>query len=203
MQHKHSFRAVTGSDTTQAHAQDSVDKIFENAFLQNRQVFLWGEVNSQSAREITNRLLYFEKQQKGAPITFYIHSAGGSVSSGMLIYDVMQMISSPVSTVVLGMAASMAAILLAGGHKGKRFCLPHAEMMIHQPALDGIFQGTFADIHIQAEQIRKAKQIGANTLAKHAGQTVQKVLEDFERDYWLNADEAIEYGIVDGVLETL
>jgi ATP-dependent Clp protease protease subunit len=123
------------------------------------------------------------------------------VVSGMVIYDTMQMISSPVSTVCMGMAASMGSILLSGGTKGRRFIFPHGEVMIHQPSGGG--QGTSADLEIMAEQIRKTKEMGASLLAKNCGQTFEKVMKDFDRDYWMDAKESVGYGIVDGIIEKL
>lgn len=173
--------------------------MFDKKFIEQRKVFLWGAVDDKSARDITNRLLYLEAIDPGKEITFYINSPGGGVTSGMVIYDTMNMISSPVSTVCMGMAASMGSILLSGGAKGKRFIYKHGEVMIHQPSGGG--QGTSADLEIIAVQILKAKQLGAKILAQNCNQTYEKVLEDFDRDYWMDAKESIDYGIVDGVLE--
>ena len=175
--------------------------VFDKKFLEQRKVFLWGEVHDKSAREITNRLLYLEAMDPGKEITFYINSPGGVITSGMVIYDTMQMISSPISTVCMGMAASMGSILLSGGQKGKRFIFPHGEVMIHQPSGGG--QGTSADLEIMAVQIQKAKDLGAKILADNCGQTVEKVMEDFDRDYWMDAEESKKYGIVDGIIKKL
>ncbi|MEO6894866.1 MAG: ATP-dependent Clp protease proteolytic subunit [Ginsengibacter sp.] len=175
--------------------------VFDKKFIEQRKVFLWGEVHDKSAREITNRLLYLEAVDPGKEITLYINSPGGVITSGMVIYDTMQMISSPVSTVCMGMAASMGSILLSGGEKGKRYIFPHGEVMIHQPSGGG--QGTSADLEIMAIQIQKAKEIGAKILAENCGQTYEKVMEDFDRDYWMDADESKKYGIVDSILKKL
>ncbi|MEP6626592.1 MAG: ATP-dependent Clp protease proteolytic subunit [Ginsengibacter sp.] len=175
--------------------------MFDKKFIEQRKIFLWGEVNDKSAKDITNRLLFLEATDPGKEITFYINSPGGVITSGMVIYDTMQMISSPVSTVCMGMAASMGSILLSGGAKGKRFIFPHGEVMIHQPSGGG--QGTSADLEIMAVQIQKAKQLGAKILAENCGQTYEKVMDDFDRDYWMDAAESKKYGIVDGVLNKL
>jgi ATP-dependent Clp protease protease subunit len=175
--------------------------MFDKKFMEQRKVFLWGEVHDKSARDITNRLLYLEAMDPGKEITFYINSPGGVITSGMVIYDTMQMISSPVSTVCMGMAASMGSILLSGGEKGKRFIFPHGEVMIHQPSGGG--QGTSADLEIMALQILKAKQLGARILADNCGQTYDKVMEDFDRDYWMDAEESKKYGIIDGVINKI
>ncbi|MGN6248133.1 MAG: ClpP family protease [Ginsengibacter sp.] len=175
--------------------------MFDKKFLEQRKVFLWGEVHDKSAREITNRLLYLDAMDPGKEITFYINSPGGVITSGMVIYDTMQMISSPISTVCMGMAASMGSILLSGGKKGRRFIFPHGEVMIHQPSGGG--QGTSADLEIMAVQIQKAKDLGAKILAENCGKTVEKIMEDFDRDYWMDAEESKKYGIVDGIINKL
>jgi len=145
--------------------------------------------------------MYLEAIDPGKEIKFYINSPGGVVTSGMVIYDTMQMISSPVSTICMGMAASMGSILLSGGEKGRRFIYKHGEVMIHQPSGGG--RGTSADLEIMALQIKKAKDLGAKILADNCGQTIEKVMHDFDRDYWMDADESIAYGIVDGVMDKL
>ncbi len=174
---------------------------FDKKFIEQRKIFLWGPVEDKSAKDITDRLLYLEAIDPGKEITFYINSPGGVVTSGMVIYDTMQMISSPVSTVCMGMAASMGSILLSGGEKGRRFIFPNGEVMIHQPSGGG--RGTSADLEIMAIQVQKTKLLGAKILAENCGQTVAKILKDFDRDYWMNAEESIAYGIVDGKLDKL
>ena len=175
--------------------------MFDKKFIEQRKVFLWGAVDDKSAKDITDRLLYLEALDPGKEITFFINSPGGIVTSGMVIYDTMQMISSPVSTVCMGMAASMGSILLSGGEKGRRFIFPHGEVMIHQPSGGG--RGTSADLEIMAIQIQKAKMLGAKILADNCGQTIEKILKDFDRDHWMDAKESVAYGIVDGVFEKI
>ncbi len=175
--------------------------MFDKKFIEQRKIFLWGPVDDKSAKDLTDRLLYLEALDPGKEITFYISSPGGGVTAGMVVYDTMQMISSPVSTVCMGMAASMGSILLSGGEKGRRFIFPHGEVMIHQPSGGG--RGTSADLEIIALQIQKAKILGAKILADNCGQTVEKVMKDFDRDYWMNAEESIKYGIVDDVLKKI
>ncbi len=172
--------------------------MFDKKFIEQRKVFLWGAVDDKSAKDVTDRLLYLEALDPGKEITFYINSPGGMVTSGMVIYDTMQMISSPVSTVCMGMAASMGSILLSGGAKGRRFIFPHGEVMIHQPSGGG--RGTSADLEIMAIQIQKTKEMGAKLLADNCGQTYEKVMKDFDRDYWMDANESVAYGIVDQVI---
>jgi ATP-dependent Clp protease protease subunit len=175
--------------------------MFDKKFIEQRKIFLWGVVDDKSAKDITNRLLFLEAADPGKEITFYINSPGGVITSGMVIYDTMKMISSPVSTVCMGMAASMGSILLSGGKKGRRFIFPHGEVMIHQPSGGG--QGTSADLEIIAVQILKAKQLGAKILSENCGQPYEKVMEDFDRDYWMDAQESIKYGIVDQVVDKI
>jgi ATP-dependent Clp protease protease subunit len=158
-------------------------------------------VDDRTAKDITSRLLYLDAADPGKEITFYINSPGGIVTSGMVIYDTMQLIKSPVATVCMGMAASMGSILLSGGKKGRRFIFPHGEVMIHQPSGGG--QGTSADLEIMAEQVRKTKEMGAKILADNCGQTFEKIMKDFDRDYWMDAKESKAYGIVDEIIEKL
>ena len=175
---------------------------YNKKFLEQRKIFFWGVVNDNSAKEIVNKLLYLDAIKPGEEIKLYINSPGGVVTSGMVVYDTMRMISSPVSTICMGMAASMGSILLSGGVKGKRYIFPHGEVMIHQPSIGGA-QGTSADLEIIAEQIAKTKELGAKILADNCGKTLDQVMKDFDRDYWMNADEAVKYGIVDGVLDKI
>lgn len=176
---------------------------FDKKFLEQRRVFLWGVVDDDSAKDIVNRFLYLDTLDQGKEISFFINSPGGMVTSGMVIYDTMRMIKSPVSTICMGFAASMASILLSGGKKGRRFVFPSGEVLIHQPLLGGMYRGTSADLEIQAEQIKKTKELGAKILADNCGQPLEKIMKDFDRDYWMDAKEAVEYGIVDKVIDKL
>jgi len=175
----------------------------EELFLEKRAIYLWGVVDDKSARDIVSKLLLLDADKPGEEIKFFINSPGGVVTSGMVIYDTIEMISSPVSTICMGLAASMGSILLSVGAKGRRFVFPHGEIMIHQPSIGGYFQATSADIEIQAEQIEKTKLMGAQLLAKNCGKTVEQVLKDFDRDFYMDAEQAVNYGIVDGVLDKL
>ena len=175
----------------------------EEMFFKNRTVYLWGPVDDKSAKDVVSKLLLLDADKPGKEIKFYINSPGGVVTSGMVIYDVMQMIKSPVTTICMGLAASMGSILLAGGEKGKRAIFPHGEVMIHQPSLGGYFQGVSADLEIHAIQIQKTKELGAKILSEACGQPYEKVLLDLERDYWLDAEAAIKYGIVDKIIDKL
>ena len=175
-------------------------KKMEKMFFDKRSIYLWGVVDDKSARDIVTKLLLLDADKPGTEIKFYINSPGGVVTSGMVIYDTMKLIKSPVSTTCMGLAASMGSILLSAGVKGKRFIYPHGEVMIHQPSLGGYFQANSADIEIQATQIRKTKELGAKILADNCGKTVEQIMKDFDRDYWMNAEEAVNYGIVDAIL---
>ena len=174
---------------------------FDKKFIEQRKIFLWGPVTDKSSKDLTDRLMYLEAIDPGKEITFYINSPGGGVTSGMVVYDTMQMISSPVSTVCMGMAASMGSILLSGGEKGKRFIFPNGEVMIHQPSGGG--QGVSADLEIMAIQMQKVKEMGAEILAKNCGKTKEQIMKDFDRDYWMDAKESMAYGIVDGLITKL
>lgn len=181
----------------------SENRLFQKKFLEQRKIFLWGPVMDESAKDIVNRLLYLDALDPGKEITFYINSPGGVVTSGMVIYDTMKMIQSPVATVCMGLAASMGSILLSAGEKGKRFIFPSGRVMIHQPSIGGMLQGVAADIAIHAREIGKTKEMGARILAENCGQDFEKVMKDFDRDYWMNAQESLEYGIVDQLIEKI
>jgi len=175
-------------------------KKMEKLFFEKRAVYLWGPVDDKSARELVSKILLLDADKPGEEIKLYINSPGGVVTSGMVIYDTIQLIQSPISTICMGLAASMGSILLSAGKKGKRFIYPHGEVMIHQPSLSGYFQATSADIEIQAEQMKKTKDLGAKILAENCGKTFDQIMKDFDRDYWMDANEAVAYGIVDAVL---
>jgi len=174
----------------------------EQKFMEQRRVFLWGAVTDESAKRVVDRLLYFETMDPGKPITFFINSPGGVVTSGMVVYDTIKLISSPVSTVCMGLAASMGSILLSVGEKGKRYIWPNGKVMIHQPSIGGIY-GQATDIEITANQILKTKEMGGRILSENCNQPYDKVMKDMERDYWMSADEAIAYGIVDALADKL
>jgi ATP-dependent Clp protease protease subunit len=178
-------------------------KKMEKIFFEKRAVYLWGVVDDKSARDVVTKLLLLDNDKPGEEIKFYINSPGGVVTSGMVIYDTMKMISSPVSTICMGLAASMGSILLSAGVKGKRSIFPHGEVMIHQPSLGGYFQGTSADLEIQAVQTQKTKELGARILAENCGKSFEQIMKDFDRDYWMDAKEAVEYGIADSILDKL
>ncbi|MAY22554.1 MAG: ATP-dependent Clp protease proteolytic subunit [Flavobacteriaceae bacterium] len=173
--------------------QDQID----NQLLKDRKIFLWGMVDDDSAKHVVDRLLYLDSLNH-EEIQLYINSPGGYVTSGFSMYDTIKSIKSPVSTICTGLAASMGSILLSVGEKGRRFIQPHARVMIHQPS--GGARGPASDIEITASEIVKTKELSAKILAENCGQSFEKVMKDFNRDHWMDAEESVEYGIVDGIL---
>ena len=166
--------------------------------LKDRVVFVVGPIDDYMANVIVAQLLFLESENPDKDVHLYINSPGGIVTSGLSIYDTMQFIKPDVSTICLGQAASMGSLLLAGGAKGKRYCLPHSRIMIHQPS--GGFQGQASDIDIHAREILKIRERLNKIMAKHTGQTVERIERDMERDHFLDAEAAVEYGLVDSVL---
>ena len=170
----------------------------QNKLLKNRIVILGSEVNDQVANLISAQLLYLDGEDDSADIWLYINSPGGSVTAGLAIYDTMNFIKPNVGTVCMGLAASMGQFLLCAGEKGKRFSLPSARIMMHQPS--GGFQGQAADIKIQAEQMVYIKQMLSERIAENTGQTVEQIIKDSDRDRWFTAAQAKDYGIIDNVI---
>jgi ATP-dependent Clp protease protease subunit len=168
--------------------------------LKERVVFIVGQVEDHMANLIVAQLLFLESENPEKDISLYINSPGGSVSAGLSIYDTMQYIKPDVSTMCLGQAASMGALLLAGGAKGKRYCLPHSRMMIHQP-LAG-FQGQASDIDIHAREVLQTRERLNRILSNHTGQTMEKIALDTDRDNFMGGDQAVTYGLIDRVMQT-
>lgn len=177
---------------------NKVQDWIDNKLLSDRKVFLWGQVDDDSAKHVVERLLYFDSLNQDE-IKLYINSPGGYVTAGFSIYDTIKQIKSPVSTICTGLAASMGSILLSAGEKGKRFIQPNARVMIHQPS--GGTRGPASDIEITAQEILKTKELSAQILADNCGQKFEKVMKDFNRDHWMDAEESVAYGIVDEVLK--
>ncbi len=167
--------------------------------LKNRILFLGTPINDQVANLVVAQLLHLSKEDSEAPIQMYINSPGGQVYAGMAIYDTMQMIPNPISTVAVGMTASFGTVLLTAGSKGQRYALPHATIHMHQPL--GGAQGQATDIQIQAKEILRLKTRLNEILALHTGQKVEKIEKDTDRDFWMDAQEAKKYGLVDEILE--
>jgi len=174
--------------------QDQID----NQLLKERKIFLWGMVDDESAKHVVDRLMYLDSLNHDE-IQLYINSPGGYVTAGFSMYDTIKQIKSPVSTICTGLAASMGSILLSVGEKGRRFIQPHARVMIHQPS--GGARGPAADIEITAAEIIKTKELSAKILADNCGQTFERIMKDFNRDHWMGAQESVDYGIVDAVIE--
>ncbi len=169
-----------------------------NRLLKNRIVFLGSEVNDQVANFITAQLLYLEGEDSEKDVWLYVNSPGGSVTSGMAIYDTMQFITPDVGTICMGLSASMGQFLVCAGAPGKRYALPHARIMMHQPSAG--MQGQATDIAIQAEQLKYIKDLLADRIAFHTGQTKEQINKDSDRDRWFTAEQAKEYGIIDHVI---
>ena len=166
--------------------------------LKERVVFIVGPVDDQVANLVVAQLLYLESENPDKDINLYINSPGGTVSSGLSIYDTMQFVKPDISTICIGQAASMGAVLLAGGAKGKRFCLPHSRIMIHQPIAG--FQGQASDIDIHAKEVLQTRDRLNDILTKHTGQQLKQIQKDTDRDYFMSGEDAVEYGLIDTVL---
>ncbi|MDT0556362.1 ClpP family protease [Patiriisocius hiemis] len=177
--------------------KQKVQDRIESQQLDDRTIFLWGMVEDKTARHVVDRLLYLDSINHDE-IKLYINSPGGYVTSGFSMYDTIKQIKSPVSTICTGLAASMGSILLSVGEKGRRFIQPHARVMIHQPS--GGARGPASDIEISAQEILKTKELSAKILAENCGQDFDKIMKDFNRDHWMDAEESVAYGIVDGIL---
>ena len=168
-------------------------------FLEDRAIFLWEAVDDKTAKAVVQQILYFDSLNNN-DITFYINSPGGSISAGLAIYDAMQFAKSEIRTICMGQAASFGAVLLAAGTKGKRDIWENARVMIHQPLIMGNMIGVASDIEIQAEEMFRIKRILNEVLAKHTGQSVEKIEKDTDRDNFLSAKETVEYGLADNVI---
>lgn len=172
----------------------------DEQMLKRREIFLWGDITDQSAELVVQRILYFDGQGDD-DITMFINSPGGTISSGLAIYDAMQYARSDIRAVCMGLAASMGAVILCAGEKGKRQCWENARVMIHQPLIAGNFFGPASEIQIQAEEMLRVRDRLNQILADHTGQTVKKIEEDTDRDYFMSAEEAVQYGLVDAIVK--
>ena len=178
------------------------EKNLEQSLYKARKIFLWSDVNDESAKAVVTRLLSLDTEDPKEEIVLYINSPGGSVSDGMAIYDAMQAISAPVSTVCMGMAMSMGSFLLAAGEPGRRFAWPHARIMIHQPLIMGTITGTATDLDIRAKETIRLRGELNELYAPHTSQDVDKIEADTDRDFFMSAEEAKEYGLIDDVITT-
>lgn len=175
----------------------------QQRFLEDRKIFLWGAIDDDSAKDITEKLIYLELMDSKKEITLYINTPGGSITAGMAIYDTIKLMKSPVNVVVTGMAASMGSILLSAPEKGRRFLYPNARVMIHQPLIMGQIYAPAVDINIQAEEMERTREEMNRILAKASGQPIEKIRKDTDRDFYMNAEEAIAYGLADKILKSL
>lgn len=178
--------------------QAFVGREIEEKMLERREIFLWSEINDDVAKSVVQKILYFDSLEK-KDITIYINSPGGAISSGLAIYDVMSYTKSDIATVCMGQAASMGAILLCAGTKGKRYAWENARVMIHQPLIAGNMYGPASDIQIQAEEMLRIRGKLNEILAKHTGKSLQEVENDTDRDYFMSAADAKKYGIIDKI----
>jgi len=190
-------------ENAMAKAANPVAALIEKKFLAQRKIFLWGAVTDETAKDITEKLLYLEAAAPGKEIHFYINTPGGSITAGMAVYDTNKLITSPVTVIVTGMAASMGSILLCAAPKGRRLIYPHARVLIHQPLITGRMIGPAVDINIQAREMEKLREELNGILAAASGQSMEKITRDTDRDFYLNAKEAIEYGLADKIVEKL
>jgi ATP-dependent Clp protease protease subunit len=187
-------------EETAARKNAPVAMLIQKKFLDARKIFLWGAVTDETAKDITEKFLYLETVGAGKEITFYINSPGGSITAGMAIYDTMQLVTSPITVVVTGMAASMGSILLSGAKKGRRLLYPHSRVLIHQPLISGRMIGPASDINIQAKEMEKLRAELNQILATASGQPLERINRDTDRDFYLNAQEAIDYGLADKIV---
>lgn len=178
-----------------------VAMLIQKKFLEQRKIFLWGAVTDETAKDLTEKLLYLEAVAPGKEIIFYINTPGGSITAGMAVYDTMKLITSPITIVVTGMAASMGSILLSGAPKGRRLVYPHARVLIHQPLISGRMVGPATDINIQAIEMEKIRAELNQILADASGQPLERINKDTDRDFYLNAKEAIAYGLADRIVD--
>ena len=172
-------------------------------FLSERKIFLWDSVTDETAADIVEKLLYLDMLDSSKEITFYMSTPGGSISAGMSIYDTMKLIKSPIKVVVTGIAMSMGSILLSAAPKGKRFLFPSARVMIHQPLIMGEMSGSAVDMHIQAQELERMRQELNKILAEASGQPIEKISADTDRDFFMTAQEAIDYGLADEIVTSI
>jgi len=170
-------------------------------FFKKRQIFFWGETNDEACSAAVEKLLYLESKNTEEEIKFYINSPGGSVTAAMAVYDTMKLMQSPITTIATGIAASMGSILLCAGDKGRRFAFPHARVLIHQPLIMGRMVAPAVDINIHALEMERQREELNKILATASGQPLEKIQKDTDRDFYMNAKEAIDYGLVDAIAE--
>jgi len=179
----------------------SVSLLIQKRFLNQRKIFLWGPITDETAKDLSEKLLYLESTAPGKDVTFYMNTPGGSITAGMAVFDTMKLVSSPITVVVTGMAASMGSILLCAAAKGRSLIYPHGRVLIHQPIISGRFIGPATDINIQAQEMEKLRGELNQILADASGQPIEKISKDSDRDFYLNAKEAVAYGLADKIVD--
>lgn len=185
------------------HKQAKLNHAISKRFLEERKIFLWGAIDDVSAEKVTSELIYLDLVGPGKEIKFYINTPGGSITAGMVIYDTMKMLKSPLTVIVTGMAASMGSILLCGAKKGRRLLFPSASVLIHQPLIMGRIVAPAIDINIHAQEMEKQRDIMNKILSDASGQPLERVRKDTDRDFYMNAKQAIEYGLADNIVDTI
>jgi ATP-dependent Clp protease protease subunit len=203
MQMKEELPVAAKKDEGKEEKKESILNLMATRFLEERKIFLWGEVNDETMKDCTARFLYLEAIDPGKEITFYMNTPGGSITAGMALYDTMKLVTSPIKIIVTGMAASMGSILLCAGTKGQRLIYPHSRVLIHQPLITGRMMGAAVDIHIQAQEMEKLRDELNSILAETSGQPIEKIRQDTDRDFYMNAQEAIDYGLADAIVDKL
>jgi ATP-dependent Clp protease, protease subunit len=191
------------NDEAKPPVEQGVEPMIQKKLVAERKVFFWTDTNDEACRKAVEKLLYLEAVDPGKEITFYLNSPGGSITSGMALYDTMRMLTSPLKIVVMGMAASMGSILLCAGSKGRRFIFPHARVLIHQPLISGSMSGSAVDINIQAIEMERLRSELNQILADSSGQPIEKIQHDTDRDFYMTAKEAIAYGLADGIVDKI
>jgi len=190
-------------DSPKPSVSGNVKALMQRRLLEQRKVFLWGAVDDDTAEDLVEKFLYLEASDPGKPITFYLNSPGGSITAGMAIFDTMKLIKSPITVVVTGMAASMGSILLSAAPKGNRFIYPHARVLIHQPLITGRMVAPAVDINIQAKEMERLRDELNRILAEASGQPLEKIIRDTDRDFYMTATEAIDYGLADKIVTSI
>lgn len=183
--------------------QPKLNHAIAKRFLEERKIFLWGAIDDTIAEKVTAELFYLDLVDPGKEIKFYINTPGGSITAGMVIYDTMKMLKSPITVITTGMAASMGSILLCGAEKGRRLLFPHASVLIHQPLIMGRIVAPALDINIHAMEMEKQRDVINGILAEASGQPIERIRKDTDRDFYMNAKEAIEYGLADKIVNSL
>ena len=183
--------------------KDPLANEINKRFLEERKIFLWDEVSDESSADIVRKLLYLDMLDHDKEITLYMSTPGGSISAGIAVYDTMKLIKAPVKVVVVGIAMSMGSILLSAAPKGRRFLFPSARVMIHQPLIMGEMSGTAVDMHIQAMELERMREELNKILAEASGQPLEKIAADTDRDFFMTAQEAVDYGLADGIITEL